>query len=235
MARAFDVDPRFTIADLTGVGDVDAHLLDKTAMKPRPGVHVFARPRSVREAHAIHESRVSAMLRAAGNAYANTLIDLPHQLSPIAGAAIECCDKLLLVLQLTVPCVDNARRVIDAICVDGDFPEDRIEIVVNRHRKGTHTCTVEMVEKQLHHRVLAVVPSDYQSVRRSFDAGKPLSSRNPVRGAIREAAVLLTGQERPAKRRTWLAKLGLGRGGSEVTANYRSSSSADRPRPTDPA
>jgi Flp pilus assembly CpaE family ATPase len=82
--------------------------------------------------------------------------------------------------------------------------------VVNRYRKNMHTCTVSMVEKRLHQKVSIIVPNDYHSVRNALDTGKPLAKRNPVRSAIRQAAVRLAGQEIASKRKSWLAKLGIG-------------------------
>ncbi len=209
VARAFDLDARYSIADLASAGAVDSFLLDKTAVKLPSGVHVFARPRTIREAHEIGETAVTTILRAASQTYRHLLLDVPHRLDPITGAAIESCDRLLLVLQLTVPSLDNAARMLEAISAEG-IPEDRIEIVVNRYRKNTQNCTIEMIEKQLGYKVLTVVPSDYQSVRSAVDVGKPLGKRNPVRAAIREAAVRFARQDKPPRRKTWLAKLGIG-------------------------
>jgi pilus assembly protein CpaE len=209
VARAFDVDARYSIADLASAGAVDSFLLDKTAIKLPSGVHVFARPRGIREAHAIDETAVASILRAASEAYRYVVLDVPHRLDPITGVAIESCDKLFLVLQLTVPGVENAGRIMNALGAEG-IPENRLEIVVNRFRKNVHTCTIETVEKQLRRRVSVVVPSDYQSVRSAIDAGTPLGKRNPVRSAIREAAIRFARQNVPPKRKTWLAKLGLG-------------------------
>jgi pilus assembly protein CpaE len=208
VARAFDLKARYTVADLASAGAVDSFLLDKTAVKLPAGVHVFARPRTIREAHEIDETAAAAILRAAGLTYRYLIVDVPHRLDPITGAAIEGCDKLLLVLQLTVPSLDNAARMLDVIAAEG-IPKDRIEIVVNRYRKNMHSCTVEMVEKQLGYKVLTVVPSDYQSVRSAIDVGKPLGKRSPVRSAIRAAAVRFARQDMPPRRKTWLAKLGL--------------------------
>lgn len=210
VARGFDLDARYTIADLASAGAVDSFLLDKAAVKLPSGVHVFARPRTVPEAHTIDERLIPSMLRAASRAYRCVTLDLSHHLNSITGAAIEHCHKLLLVLQLTVPNVDNARRIIDAISSEG-IPEDRVELVVNRYRKNVHNCTVEMVEQRLRREVLAIVPNDYRAVHRALDTGKPLGARSPVRVAIRQLARRIAGDNYQPGSRSWLAKLGLTR------------------------
>jgi pilus assembly protein CpaE len=209
VARGFDIDARYTIADLASAGTTDAILLENSAVKLASGVHVFARPRTVHEAHAIDVRVIPPILRAASQTYRYVLLDISHHLSQVTGAAIEHCDKLLLVVQLTVPNVDNARRIMDAISMEG-IPDDRVEIVVNRYSKNMHSFTVEMVEERLRRKVLAVVPNDYEAVRDAIDTGKPLAKRNPVRNAIREIAVRLAGDDQASKRRGWLAKLVLG-------------------------
>lgn len=207
VARAFDLNPRFTISDLASAGAVDACLLGKAAVAVSPGVEIFARPPSVQEAHAVDESAMRAMLRVASRVYRYVLLDVPRHLDPITGVAIEECSKLVLVLQLTVPSMDNARRIITALRAEG-IPSERIAIVVNRYRKNMNSCTVEMVEKELRRPVLAVVPSDYQPVCQAGDIGKPLGKRNPVRSAIRELAVRLSGQDATPKQKGWFKKVG---------------------------
>jgi pilus assembly protein CpaE len=209
VADAFDLAPTYTIADLATAGTVDAALLEKACTVLPMGVHVFARPRTIQEAHATDESVVRNILQTAHRAFPYIVLDLPRYLSPITGAAIEQCTKLLLVLQLTVPSVKNARRIIEAVRAEG-IPDDRIELVVNRYRKHANSCTTENVEDQLKRRVLATVPSDYKAVNSALDTGKPLMRKNLVRAAIRDMAARLTGHEQGAKRSAWLPKLGLG-------------------------
>jgi pilus assembly protein CpaE len=208
-ADAFDLAPQYTLADLATAGTVDAALLEKASCVLPMGVHVFARPRTIREAHAIDESAVRSILQSAHRSFPYIVLDLPRYLSPITGVAIEQSSKLLLVLQLTVPSITNARRIIEAVTAEG-IPGERIELVVNRYRKHVNSCTIQNVEQQLERRVLAVVPSDFESVHGALDTGKPLVRRNPVRAAIREMAARLTGYGKSHKRSAWLPKLGLG-------------------------
>jgi pilus assembly protein CpaE len=210
VADAFDLAPTYTIADLATAGTVDAALLEKASTVLPMGVHVFARPRTIQEAHATDESVVRNILQTAHRTYPYVVLDLPRYLSPITGAAIEQCTKLLLILQLTVPSVKNARRMIDAFRAEG-IPDDRIELVVNRYRKYANSCTTENVEDQLERRILATVPSDYKAVHSALDTGKPLMRKNLVRAAIRDMAARLTGYEKSVKQGTWLPKLSLGR------------------------
>jgi pilus assembly protein CpaE len=209
VADAFNLDPQYTISDLAAAGTIDAALLEKAGSLLPVGVRVFARPKSVHEAHATDETAVRNVLRAAHASFPYTVLDLPRYLSPITGVGIEQCSTLLLILQLTVPSVTNARHVIGALTREG-VSTDRVALVVNRYRKKTHSCTVEFVEEELQRPVLAVVPSDYKAVNAALDLGQPLDAGSPVRAAIRQLATQLTGHHEAAKRSP--ARLGLGTG-----------------------
>jgi pilus assembly protein CpaE len=208
VADAFDLAPRYTLADVATAGKVDADLLSKASTALPLGIHVFARPHTIQEAHAIDESAVRDILRTAAATYAHSVLDLPRCLSPVAGVAIEECTKLILVLQLTVPSVKNAQRIIAAVRAEG-FSEELIERVVNRYDERANSCATEPVERQLGRRILATVPSDFKAVHTALDLGNPLTHRNKVRAAIRALATRLAGQTVPANRTGWRAKLGL--------------------------
>jgi len=210
VARAMDLTPAFTIADLAKSGAIDGDALARSAAAARDGTRVLSRPRSVSDAHAIEHPVVRDIFRVARATYGVVTVDLPHRLDPITGAGIEASDRLLIVTQLTVPSLDNTQRLIEALCGEG-YPADRLEIVVNRYRKNVHTCTVEMVEKQLGMPVAAVIPSDYAAAHQAFDLGESIAAKNPVRAEIAKYARRLLGLETARTSTGWLGKLGLGR------------------------
>jgi pilus assembly protein CpaE len=208
VAEALDLTPQYTIADLASAGVVDSALLEKASTVLPNGVHVFARPPTIDAAHGVDEGVVRNILQTAHGTFPYVVCDLPRHLSPLTGAVIEQCTRLVLVVQLTVPSLRNAQRVIDAITGEG-MSDKHIELVVNRYRKNITDCTIETVERQFGRQPLAIVPSDFKSVHAALDSGQPLVRRNAVRAAIREMAARLTGYEERNKGKTWL-KLGLG-------------------------
>ncbi len=213
VARAFDVSPPFTITDMASVGSVDPALFARGAVSLDCGVDIVARPPTIAEAHTLEENAIRSILRTSSSLYPHTVVDLPRRLDPVTGAAVEMCSRLILVAQLTVPSIDNTRRLIEALSSEG-VQQDRIEIVINRYRKNVHSITVEMVEKELSHKILGLIPSDYAAVNSALDTGQALSTKNPVRAAIAEIAAKLAGpkaSETAAKKGGWFASLGIGR------------------------
>ncbi|HMQ16849.1 MAG TPA: hypothetical protein PKC49_12835, partial [Phycisphaerae bacterium] len=155
VARAFDLAPGMTISDLATVERLEPDMLSRVALNVAGRVSVIPRPNSVLEVHTIHEAQVGALLRTAVQTFPFVVVDLPRRLDAIAGHTIESCARLLIVVQLNVPNVDNARRLIDALTQEG-VPAERLELIVNRYRKGAVPFPVEMLERQLGKRVLAV-------------------------------------------------------------------------------
>lgn len=186
-ARAFDLNPAHTLADVCRARTIDAEVLTRAAEKLPCGVGVLARPATIHESRELDDADVQQGIVVARAAYPYVVLDLPHKLDGITGFAVESCDKLLIVMQLTVPSVDNARRLIEAL-EEGDVPLEKVEIIVNRYRKAVHSFSTDAVEKLLKRPVFGVVPNDYQAVRAALDTGKPLAQRNPVRAAIADVA-----------------------------------------------
>ena len=210
VARAFDLTPRFTVADLAAAGTMDALLLERAAVTAMAGVRIFGCPATIPESHTVDEHAVRAMLRIAGQCFSHVIVDLPQQLNALTGAALECSDMLVIVTQLTVPHLWNARRIIDALGAE-NFASERIAVVVNRYRKNLNGCTLEQVEHELQRAPLAVVPSDYHAVHRALDVGRPLANGSAVRAALRDLAHRLSGETKSPQRGGWLTRLGLGR------------------------
>lgn len=211
VARAFDLNPLYTLGDLAKHDAIDADMLARAALSAGPHVKVLSRPNRVFEVHDLDSARVLAAVGAAIKAYPTVLLDLPRKLDALTGYAIEQCDRVLIIAQLTVPSVDNAKRIIEAITAGG-ISADRISVVINRFRKGAHGCSIELIENELRGRVLSVIPNDYSGVRTALDTGKPLPERNAVRLAVADLARKLTGGDRkPATASSgWLRSFGLG-------------------------
>jgi len=218
VAQAWDAGGKYTIADIAAAGAVDTLMIENAAMKLGSGINVIARPPTIEQGHEIDEVMMGQILQTARKVYPRIVLDLPRKLDAVTGNAIKASDKLLVVVQLTVPAIENARRLVNVLLRYG-IPMDSIEFVVNRYKKSVHNLSIEMVEEQFKKKVLGTIPNNYKSVSAAFDIGRPISSRDAVRCAINDLARLLTdrqgayGQAPPApvKSGGWFSSLRLGR------------------------
>jgi pilus assembly protein CpaE len=105
-------------------------------------------------------------------------------------AALGQADLILIVCQLMVPSLRNAKRLMDALTQMG-VPHERIEIVINRGDGKSGRITEADVESTMKKKPYAIIPNDFQFVARSIDFGRPIAAidrNSPVRTAIRKLA-----------------------------------------------
>ncbi|MBN2561396.1 MAG: AAA family ATPase [Phycisphaerae bacterium] len=211
VARSWDLNPPHTIGSVASAGAVDPAIVEKVACEVKGGVHVIARPRTIEEAHAIDEPVMTRIIQNAKLVFPYVVLDLPRKLDAVTGCAIELADKLLIVLQLSVPAVNNAKRLVEALSRLG-MHHERMELVVNRCRKNIHNLSIDLIEKEFKRPVCGVIPNDFRSIATANDLGQPVSMRSPVRSSIREIASRLANRgEQATPKMGWLSKLGLRR------------------------
>ena len=210
VANILDLSTPFTLAHLAGAEALDGHMLQQAAAQADSDLHAFVRAPTIEEAFTVNETALCNIIRSAKEHYPCTVFDLPRILDNVTTTAFQECDKLILVLELTLAGLDNAKRLIDAIARAGT-DRDRIEIVVNRYRRGIHACSIDSVAQHIGQQPLGVVPNDYHAVRKAIDMGERLSLRCPVRSEISRVANRLIGKEGRQERGSWFNRLVLGR------------------------
>jgi pilus assembly protein CpaE len=206
VAKLWDVNPRFTIADFAGGSD--GLLLEEVVLELPCGIGLLPRPRQIEEGQAIDEARMKRVLQATRGAYSHVVIDLPRKLDAVAGCIIQECEKLIVVVELTVVGIYNAGRLNDALNRFG-IPPETVEFVVNRYHKNVHSLSVDALERTVGKKALGVVPNHYKSILEANDMGQPVSGRNPVRKAIAEIAAKLCRVQPKKPQGGWMSNLGL--------------------------
>ncbi len=216
-ALNFDCHPKYTMFDLASVGtDVDQSAIDSALQKLSCKVALLSRPESVDQHDTITADSVNRVLEMLMNDYENIVIDVPRDVTPVTVAAFAHADIILIVCQLLVPSIHNAKRYYEAL-INLGIPDERIEVVVNRHDSRSKRVSAEDIRETIDKEVFANIPNDYQFVARSIDFGRPIAAldrNNPVRAAIREMAAKLTAptsSDKPAKERGGFIKRLLSR------------------------
>ncbi len=215
VAKAWDLGPRYTISDLAGVGEIEQQHIEDYFLEMPSGISVLPRPAQIDQAHAIDEGTLRKIISVSQGMFPYLVIDLPRKLDSLTGAVIEACDKLLMVVQLTVPGIVNALRLLEALVQFG-VPGEKLEFVVNRYSKKMQHLDVDALEEKVAKKVIAVVPNHYRSVFAANDLGEPVSKGNPVRKAIAEMASKLSGRQPTHTQAGWMSSLGLRRNSMKV-------------------
>ncbi len=191
VALNFDCEPRYTIHDLAESGnELDRSVLATTVTTLPCKVALLSRPETIEQHEAITPEVIHRVLELMTVVYENVVVDLPCRFDVQTIAAMGQADLILIVCQLTVPSLRNAKRFYDTLIRMG-VPEEKIEIVVNRSDGRSGRITEADVLATVKKPAFAMIPNDYQFVARSLDFGRPIAAldrNSPVRAAIRKMA-----------------------------------------------
>jgi len=196
VALNFDCESKFSIFDIAESGSgVDKTLLDSTMHELPCNVSLLARREKIEQCESVAPELIHEMIQRMTHAYENVVVDLPQQIDARSIAALAQADLVLIVSQLMVPSIRNAKRLLDMLRSVG-IPDDRIEFVVNRGDGRQGRLGVKDLEETVRKLVLATVPNDFDIVARSIDVGRPIAAldrNSPVRSAIRKIARKILG------------------------------------------
>lgn len=202
VASNFDKEPRYNLFDLAESGDQLDRSILLSAVESLPcKVAILARPEMIEQGEIITPEVIRHVIDMMRGVYENLVIDLPSQITPQTTAALEQADLVLIVCQLLVPSIRNAKRYGDVLLRMG-IPEDRIEFVLNRSDGKSDRISMKDLEEAVKKPIYARIPNDYQYVARSIDYGRPIAAidrNNPVRTAIRKMAEQICASSDPKK------------------------------------
>ncbi len=196
VALNFDCEPKYSIFDMAESGSaLDKTVLDSTMHQLTCNVSLLSRPDKIEQCEPVTAGLIHEMLERMADVFENVVVDVPTQFDARSIAAIAQADLVIVVSQLLVPSVRNAKRLYDSLGRLG-VPDDRIEFVVNRGDGRSGRLGVKDLEETVHKEVLAIVPNDFEFVARSIDVGRPIAAldrNSPVRSAIRQIARKIVG------------------------------------------
>ena len=171
-----DIDNRVGLIEMMESPErVDASLLASVMGHHASGLDVLAAPRDVMPLEVVSPSAIDSCLKVAAEEYRFVLVDLPTVWCDWSMRALQKSDLILMVTQLTVPHVRQARRQLDHLSSHGmgDVP---VKVVVNRFEKGWGKgVTAKEAAKALNRGIDYFVMSDFKLVSESINQGVPMS------------------------------------------------------------
>lgn len=191
VAGNFDCDPKYSIDELAASGtDLNRSILKSTMTRIEERVAILTRPAALERCESVTPEVVERLLNVLSESYDHVVLDAPGHFDPRTETAFCRADLVLVVCQLLVPSIRNAKRFSDGLGRLG-VPPERIEFLVNRTDGRAGRLTERDVAETVKKPVFATVPNDFQFLARSIEAGKPIASldqNNAVRAAIRKIA-----------------------------------------------
>ncbi len=191
VATFLDLQPKFTIADLCDTPEqLDPRMIEKAIIKHSTGVEILARPHQFAQAEQITAAHAASVVSALQEFYDFVVIDGPMRYDSGGRVVLEMSDIALLILQLIVPSVRNADRVVQELGRQG-YNLDRLKLVVNRVGRDNGSLEVEQVEATLNQKMYACISDDWQAASTAINMGEPLcmaASRSKARQDIEALA-----------------------------------------------
>jgi len=177
VALYLDLNDRVGLADLVDAGErLDADLLLGAMTRHSSGLSVVAAPRDVMPLESFTPDFIRRLTQALRSRFDVVLADLPPAWSLGSFETLRQSDEVLLVTQMTVPGVRQARRQLDTLNSEGlgDLP---VKVVLNRFEKRWGaTFTMKEVEKALGRPVDFTVANDYRTVSAALDQGLSIAA-----------------------------------------------------------
>ena len=208
-ALYLDLDNRVGLADLLESPErLDPELLHSVMGQHECGLDLLAAPREVIALDALTPASVEQCLRLARSEYGTVFLDLPEAWTTWSYRAIQSSDLVILVLQLTVAGVRQARRQIDTLRAHGleDVP---VKVALNRYEKSWgKSVDLKDAEKALGRKFDYFIANDYKTVSEALNQGVALSKikkktkvETSIQKMIDDAIRTITGEEtRPEPR-----------------------------------
>lgn len=184
--------------------DPDGRFIDSVLQKHPLGVHVLCAPSTIAPLHSVQTEKIRVMLEILQQTYDYIIVDLPRALVDWVEPVLAKASQLVIVSDTSVPCVRQARRLIDF------YGEDNfglsVELVINREKrpliKSEH---VREAEKVLKTKLMHWLPDNARAARNSADLGKPIidnAPRSDIAKALKKvtAQIATKSQPTPTKR-----------------------------------
>jgi pilus assembly protein CpaE len=197
VAMQLDAQPTYTIAELCETPElIDPQMIDRAMFKHNTGVHVLARPIDLDQAERINAAQAAGVLSALQEHYDFVVADLPARFDSRARAVFDMAETYLLVLQLMVPSVRNADRILHELRNTG-YATERVRLVCNRFGRESGYLDQEDVETTLKRQIDFLIPEEWKASAAAVNMGAPLLTIGPrakLRQAYRRIASVLAGE-----------------------------------------
>lgn len=188
-----DSKPATNLADVArNIQRLDASFLAGNLVKISPNYGVLAAPEDPGQAIEVKPEHVEVLLNVAVNHYDFVILDLGRVLDAVTIKALDRAGFVFPVIQLSLPFLRDANRLISAFRSLG-YSKDKIRLLVNRLDKSSELKLAD-VERVLGLSAFKTLPNSYAAVASAVNHGQPIAAfarGNPVAKGLQELASML--------------------------------------------
>jgi pilus assembly protein CpaE len=187
---------RYSFYELVyNVDRLDADLLQGFLLHHGSGLSVLDSPEVIHAFPGASPEAIEHTLAFLAENYQFVILDCPPGLSEDTCAAIRQSDRVAILITPELPAIHNAIRAMKYL-TGLHYPEDNIDIVLNRHSKRSALSDNE-IEASLHRPVAVRIPNSYDQIVNAINAGTPidLGHKSELPAAFGCWAARLMGEE----------------------------------------
>jgi pilus assembly protein CpaE len=203
-----DRKPEHNLADVArSIHRLDASLLASSLVRVAPNFGILAAPEDPGQAMEVKPEHIDALINLATAHYDFVIVDVGRILDAVTLRALDKAHRIHPVLQMTLPFVRDANRLL-AVFRSLGYAKDKIRLVVNRYEKNSELSLAD-VRETLGTGDVATIPNSYAAVASSINRGVPIAQMakaNPVTRAIDDFAQALAPHEEEATG-SWFGRL----------------------------
>ncbi|OGQ80780.1 MAG: hypothetical protein A2289_16110 [Deltaproteobacteria bacterium RIFOXYA12_FULL_58_15] len=173
-----DLNGGYSISDvIANIRRLDRELLDSSLTHHASGIFVIAQSEKIEQAEAIGSQDITTLLTFLRQHFDHVVVDGLRGLDDTTVAALDECNRVLLVLTQDVPAVRNAQRCI-SIFERLDYPTEKISLVVNRFQRNSKIST-DVIRDTTGMPVEVLVANDFAALIKSINRGVLLADESP--------------------------------------------------------
>lgn len=192
-----DQKPSMTLSDICAqIARMDGAFLASCLVHVTPNFGVLAAADDPAHKVDMQPDHMDRILAVARQHYDYIVLDVGRQIDALSLRALDGADAIYPVLQLALPDIRDARRLLDIFRSLG-YPAERLRLIVNRYAKGGRLHLADL-EQALGAEVVHTVPNDYLAATDSVNQGVPLLQLSRSSAVARSLAELV---EQVTKRR----------------------------------
>jgi pilus assembly protein CpaE len=182
------------------VSRLDASFLSASSVQVLPNFEVLDVPVDPAQSLQFKPEHLDAILNVASGQYDFVIMDLNRNLDDVTIKALDRSHSVFLVVQLLLPYLRNATRLMTVFRSLG-YSQDKTELIVNRHWKNGE-IGLDDLRTTLGLSKARIIPNGYKEVSKAINQGEPLvtvAKSSPVVKAIAELAQSLAPKEEQAQ------------------------------------
>jgi pilus assembly protein CpaE len=185
-----DQKPAMTLSDVCSqIARVDGPFLESCLVHVTRGFGILAAADDPVKLNGVKPEHIDTIIRLGRQHYDYVLLDVGRQIDAASLRALDNTDTFYPVLQLALPDIRDARRLLDIFRSLG-YALDNTRLIVNRYEKGGK-LRLQDLHAALGAEVLHTIPNDYLAVTDSVNQGVPVLQLSRTSAAARSLTELV--------------------------------------------